>query len=241
MFGVDHQALNGVFELADIARPVIVADEVHHFFVKELAGPVFLVVLFQKIVGQQDNILLALPQGRNGYLDDVQAPVEVGAELLLFDELDEVLVGGGSDAHIHMLESVAPHRDITLILQHVQDFGLKRQGQLADLVQKEGTAVGVLDEPGTPLGVGAGKGPRDIAEKLAFQQVFGDRGAVDGKKGLVPAQAVPVEGLGQEALARTRFAQDQHVQVHVHSFLQLFQAGLKSLSAADNLVGEIRV
>jgi hypothetical protein len=55
--------------------------------------------------------------------------------------------------------------------------------QVADLVEHQRAAVGGLDLAGRGLG-GAGEGALLVAEELAFQQVLGDGGAVDGDEAL---------------------------------------------------------
>ena len=49
-----------------------------------------------------------------------------------------------------------------------------------------------------------------MAEEFGFDQRGGHGGAVDGDEGAVAARRVLVDGLGDEFLARARFAEDQH-------------------------------
>ena len=55
----------------------------------------------------------------------------------------------------------------------------------------------------------AGEGAFFVAEEFAFEQVFGDRRAVDGDERLVHAGAVLENGAGDEFLAGAAFAGDQ--------------------------------
>src|SRR3546814_9307985 len=66
-------------------------------------------------------------------------------------------------------------------LQKSQQLDLQRQGDVADFVEKQRAAVREFD-----LALGrldrAGEGALLVSEQLAFEQVFGDRGAVEDRK-----------------------------------------------------------
>ncbi len=67
-------------------------------------------------------------------------------------------------------------------LQGAQQLGLQVQRQLADLVEEEGAAVGLLEGALARVG-GAGEGALLVAEELALDELLGDGGAVDGDEG----------------------------------------------------------
>ena len=85
---------------------------------------------------------------------------------------------------------------------------MRRQGYVADFVQKEGAAVGVF-KPALALAFRAGEGTADMAEELAFEDVFAQGGAVERHERLVLARAVDVESFGYKFFASTAFAQNQ--------------------------------
>ncbi|MNH05720.1 hypothetical protein D3C79_650630 [compost metagenome] len=93
-----------------------------------------------------------------------------------------------------------------------QQFGLQRQGEIADLVEKKSTAVRLADPPEGAF-AGTGKGAAGVAEQFAFHQFGIQRGAVDGHAGLACAFAPAVDRAGQLALAGTRLAEDKNVGV----------------------------
>ncbi|MPN23620.1 hypothetical protein SDC9_171013 [bioreactor metagenome] len=68
--------------------------------------------------------------------------------------------------------------------------------------------MGLFGQSRLPPLAGPGKGPLHIPEQLALQKVFGQGGAVDGDKGPVFAQAVIMDPLGEELLARSAFSHD---------------------------------
>ena len=92
-----------------------------------------------------------------------------------------------------------------LFLQGPQDLCLKRYVELADLIQKKRAVMGDLKKA---LFVSDGPGKRAffVAEKLGFEQVFVDRGAVDGLKSLARTQAVGVNRAGDQLFSGAAFA-----------------------------------
>ena len=118
-------------------------------------------------------------------------------------------MGGGQHAHVHRDGLVAAQPLDVPLLQHAQQLGLGARGQVADLVEEDGAAVGLLEAADAP-GLGAGEGAALVAEQLALQQRLGNGGAVDGDERLVGAVAVLVEGAGDEFLAGAGLAADQH-------------------------------
>ena len=61
----------------------------------------------------------------------------------------------------------------------------------------------------TPAG-SPGEGPLFVAEELAFDEVFGDGGAVHLHQGLVSAAAQGMQGPGHQLLTGAIFANDEH-------------------------------
>jgi hypothetical protein len=94
-------------------------------------------------------------------------------------------------------------------LQHPQQFDLHVQGHVPDFVQKQGSAMGQLKAPNA-IGHRPGEGPLAVTEKFTFHQLCGDGAAINRHK--VPACAVRllVQHAGQNFLAGTAFARDQH-------------------------------
>src|SRR6185436_15088668 len=78
-----------------------------------------------------------------------------------------------------------------LVLQQAQDLRLQRERHVTDLVEQHGAAVALLElADATPLG--AGERAALVAEQLALEEVFGDRGAVQREERRVRARAVLV-------------------------------------------------
>ena len=159
---------------------------------------------------QDLHIVAPLPQRGELQVQHVQAVVQVLPEAALHGLLQQVLVGGGDDAHVHRDHPAAAHPADLLLLQDPQQLHLGLPGDLADLVQKQGAAVGQFEHALPAAPGGAGEGPGLIAEQLALQQAVADGGAVDGHERAVPAVAGVVDGLGEQLLAGAGLSQDQH-------------------------------
>src|SRR5204863_418798 len=79
------------------------------------------------------------------------------AKRLLLDRPGQVAVGGGDDTNVYP-DRGGPADAVELaLLQDAQQFHLRFRGQLADLVEEDGPAVGQL-EAAQPLGDGAAEG-----------------------------------------------------------------------------------
>jgi hypothetical protein len=106
-----------------------------------------------------------------------------------------------------LLATIADRLD-RLGLERAQEPGLRRQRQLAELVEEQGTA-GRLDERALALAIRAGERAADVAEQLRVDQVLGDRGAVDRHERPVRARRRVVHRPRRELLAGARLALDQ--------------------------------
>ena len=78
--------------------------------------------------------------------DDVEAPVEIGAEAAGGDFGGEIAVGAGDDADVDRLGAVRADRQDFALLQRAQQLGLERERHLGDLVEQQGAAVGGAEQ-----------------------------------------------------------------------------------------------
>lgn len=121
--------------------------------------------LFEKGSDEKLDVALALAQGRELDLHDVQAEVEVLAESAGADRRFEVAVGGGDDANVDVPALGRSDRlDLTL-LKSTQKFCLQVDRHIADFVEKERSALRGLEK--ALLGLHrAGECPFHVAEEL---------------------------------------------------------------------------
>ena len=95
-----------------------------------------------------------------------------------------------------------------MLLQDAQQFGLQPGSQFADFVEEDRAAVGALELP-LLQSDRSGEGAYLMPEELAFEQRFGNSGAVEGHERLARAGAVAVDGTGDQFLAGAALASDQ--------------------------------
>lgn len=88
------------------------------------------------------------------------------------------------------------------------------RGDLANLVQEDGAAVGRLKKARLALGVRPCEGAPHIAEHLAFKQGGGDGGAVHRDEGAAAGLGL-TDGLGEEGLSGAVLAGDQDAAVQL--------------------------
>ena len=161
-----RQPMAEVLELAHIARK-IEPPEVLDDGVGQALG--FDAQLFraarEEVPRQQRNVLAPLAQRRHADADHVQAMVEILAEAAFAHARLEVLVGGGDDAHIRLDLLVAADPVEAALREHPQQPGLQLCRHVADFVQEQSAALGLLEPPAALL-LGAGEGAPLVAEQL---------------------------------------------------------------------------
>ena len=153
-----------------------------------------------KCSNQRRDVLTARPQRRHRDGVDVKTVEEVRTELAAHHRLVQPAVGGRDDAHIDLARLSSADPLELAFLQYPQEFGLEFQGNLAHLVQENGTPVGQFESSLALLGR-AGEGPFFVAEKLAFHQRRLQRGTVELDEAALGARTVPVHVTGDELLA----------------------------------------
>ena len=97
---------------------------------------------------QVGDVLAALAQRRDPNRHHVQAIEEVVAEQPLADQIAQLAVGRGDDADVGLDRLAPAHRGVFALLQDPQQAGLGLERHVADLVQEEGPALGLLEAAG---------------------------------------------------------------------------------------------
>ena len=95
------------------------------------------------------------------------------------------------------------------ILHDAKQAYLRGKGELADLVEEQRAAVGLL-EPALAPRRGAGERALLVAEQLRVDQLGGDRAAVDAAERPTAEGRMLVDGAGDDLLAGAGFPEQQH-------------------------------
>ena len=209
----DGDLLGDVFELPDVARPAV-GEQRALGFLGELYGRhvVFLGKVGGKFAEQQQDVVAAVAQRRQFDGHRAEPVEEVFPETSFGNGFPHVDVGGGDDAHVGFLHLRRTHLYELAVFEHAQQTGLRGHGQLAHLVEEDGTAVGLL-EIALAVGQGTGKRPFFVAEEFRVDRSLGYGTAVHGDITAVFAGAVGVYYLRKGFLTRTAFAGDEDRQV----------------------------
>ena len=104
---------------------------------------------------------------------------------------------------------------------------------VADFVEENRAFVALLEFADALQGR-AGERAAFVAEQFAFQELFGNGGAVDGEKRLRAALAVAVDRAGDEFLAGAAFAGDQRGGVARGDLADEFEHLLHALAATND-------
>ena len=116
-------------------------------------------------------------------------------------------------ADVHRLRHGTAQGHHLPLLQHPQQARLQRQRHVADLVQEEDAAVGLLQLALHALLARAGEAAAAVAEQLALDQVLRNRRAVERHERLAGPRTGPVQRTGEGFLAGPGLAVQQHRHV----------------------------
>ena len=134
-----------------------------------------------------------------------EAEVQVLAEMPLLDFLLEVLVGRRDHADVDLDRPRRAEALDLAFLQHAQHLGLRLGAHVADFVEEDRAAVGLLELADLLLGR-ARERSLLVPEQLGLDQLLGDRRAVHLDEPLAAAQAVAVDRARDQLLADAALA-----------------------------------
>ena len=200
---------DGVFQFADVARPIVGHEPLHGVVGDGTGGLVGVGVFFEKGGDKKWDVGFTLAQRGQLDLHDVQAEIEVLAKGAGVDGSFQIAMGGRDNAHVNRAEFGGTHGLDFAFLQGAQQLGLHIERHFADFVEEERAAVGRFEQP--LLGLhGPGESAFDVSEEFRFDQRRNDRGTIDRNKGTFAARTGKMHGARDEFLAGAAFAEDQH-------------------------------
>ena len=208
--GAEHgHPSDDVFELAHVARPGILHQLVDDRRRDDPVAAILRVEPFEESRRERGDFLTALTQRRNTDVDNGQTIEEIFAEVAVRERLVEVSIRRRDDARVD-LDALAPADPRERqILKDVQQLGLQREGQIADLVEVDRAVVRVL-ELSELAPIRAGEGAALVAEQLGFQQLRRHRRAVHLHEESHVAARCRVNRAGDDVLADAALASDEH-------------------------------
>lgn len=206
----DDRTLHTVLEFPDISRPVVVEQlasglrgDAGHLPVE--ASP----ELLQKPLGQQQDVIAPLPKGRKLDRNDIESVQEVLPKLSAIHHPRQVPMGRRHDAHVDRRVPIRPDRPDTAFLKGPEQLGLHRTRKVADLIQEQGSTIG-LREQARAIPSSIRERTPNMPEQLALEQRLGHRCAVHRHEGLSRTRRGLVERLRHELLAGAGLPTDEH-------------------------------
>ena len=142
-----RRLLDHVLELADVAGPGVLDEARHRLGRERLRRAGAPGEAGEEVRGEERDVLAALAQRRDPDRHHGEPVVEVLAEAALGDRAAQVLVRRRDDPHVDLdRRRLADPPDLAL-LERAQELRLEPRARLADLVDEERAAVGLLEEP----------------------------------------------------------------------------------------------
>ena len=141
--GEDGGAFDDILEFAHIAGPIVGEQSSYAAFRKPTAfDAVFLGKTLEKMIGEEFDIPRALAE--RGDLDGkhIEAVVEILAKVAFLNCLEKVAVRSGDDAHIDFDGFISSDAFEFPLLENAEELGLEGEGDLTDLVEENGAAIG---------------------------------------------------------------------------------------------------
>ena len=214
----NDRAFDHVLQLAHVTGPVVglQGGEAIVGYTFD-ADAMFPAKTLHELLRQKGNVFLALPQRRDVDRHHVQAEKQILPEFFALDALLHVAVGRGDDAYVHLDRPVAAHTLKFPFLQHAQQFRLDLQGDFADFIEKDGPVVREFETP-FALRLGSRERTFFVSEKLAFNQVLRNGGAIQFYERGVGPGALAIERSRDQFLSRAAFARDQDCRLRAGDF-----------------------
>ncbi|MNH25849.1 hypothetical protein D3C79_858710 [compost metagenome] len=162
------------------------------------------------MLDQQLCITRPFTQRWNRDFDGVQPVQQILTEHAGANQLAQIDVVGGDHIDVDRDWHLAADAHNLVLLQGAQQFALRLQRQAADFIQEQRAILRQLELAYRAILVRPGERTRDIAEQLGLDQLAWNRCARNRHKGLRAPRPRVVNALGEQFLAGTALAVDQH-------------------------------
>src|SRR5580704_2368341 len=207
MIAEGYRAGDTVFQLANIAGPIVLKETFHRGCGDLKVFPAG--VAIEEVVDEHGNVGATIAECRKVYGYDVETEIEVLAEGAAAVGGFEIAVGSGDDAHVDVHFFVAADRTDFLFLENAEEFGLHFQRQLANFVEENCAAIGSLEKAVLRLR-GSRKGTLFVAEEFTFHEGGNQRTTINRNEGGLRHGAAEMNGTGGKLLARAALTGNQN-------------------------------
>src|SRR5665213_2744698 len=228
-------SLQHILQLPNVPWPVIPREGFHRGCRNVVDCPAHSLCMFlNEVAREQRYVFATLPKRWHTQRKDVEAVIQVGPKFVFVHHGLEVPVRGSHEADIRPDRACAAHSLEFLVLNGTQQFRLKFEWQLANLIKKQRTLVRQL-EPSDLLRNRAREGALFMAEELTLQKAGGNRRAVYLDEAAFPARTEFVNRAGDEFFPRSGLPQDENSRICWRNDLEALQNGLERESLSHHV------
>src|ERR1700676_68141 len=210
LLGGKHDGtFDDIFKLADMAWPVVIHQQLKSRRSKVAQRLViFLAVALKEMREESGNIFAAVAQWRQLQVDNVEAMIKIFTEAALANQGEQIDVGSGDDAHVHLDLLRAAEAHELALLNIAKKLGLRFRTNGGDFVEENRALVRDFEQA-LFGGHRAGESTFDMAEELGLKQVDRNGTGVNRDERFISARGGGMNGLRDELLAGAAFAADQ--------------------------------
>src|SRR5215468_10009834 len=187
------------------------------------------------MVGQYWDIFRNIAERWSLNVNHLQAVIHIFAKCPLFDGSFQGLIRCRDNAHIDRYRDSAADSVHRTFLENSEDFGLSRQAQIADLIQKQRSPVGFLEF--SDAAIDAGGDSLFDAEQLRFHEVVRQRRTIQGYERVLRPRATVVQGFRDQFFSGAALAFDQDVHRAIANLVDQTNDGSHPVAHADDVLG----
>src|SRR5690606_20979312 len=204
--------LDTVPQFTDVAGPGMASQRFSGGIVERDVHAKVVAQADQEQLGELDDVVAALAQGRHRDHSAGEAIEKIFAESTFGDFVAEVAMSRRDHANVDGsdLGGLAETGELAA-LEHPQQLDLELERQLADFVEEQGPAVRLL-EYARLVAIGTGECPLAKTEHRRVGERGCDRAAIEGDEWLRPSLGQLVNRAGGKLLASAGLAEDQDVE-----------------------------
>lgn len=162
----------------------------------------------KKVMREEQDIVPALSQRRELYLQSAQSVVKVGPKAALRDGRTKVDLRCRHGAHVDRKLGLGPHPAHRPLLNRAQQLHLYVEWQIIDVIEQKGAPARLFETAAMALGR-SGKRATLVTEQVTLSEFAGYGATGDGDERPL-ALALLMQGARDQLLARARLARDEH-------------------------------
>src|SRR3990172_700814 len=145
-FRNEDQLTHQFLELPDVSRVVVTEEDTQRFRAERSVHSEPPIELVDEGVDERLQVFTTLPYGGDVERDLLDAVKKILPELSRFHHLSEVPVRRRDDTHVHLSPARSTDRMDRFVVQELEELRLRNQRKLADLVEKDRSAMGQLEQ-----------------------------------------------------------------------------------------------